>query len=175
MKLNVVLILTFTLTLATTFLFNGDKKKVTKEVKAAFGVETFQITPKVFPEAETNKLPATFNADTFFEIKKDEALLGYAYMSNAPSKTDTFDYLVLFDANLIIKKTKVLAYREDYGGEIGSKRWLRQFEGKTTSDKLVYKSNIVAISGATISVRSMTAAVNQLLKSLQILQSKQLL
>ena len=57
-------------------------------------------------------------------------VLGYAFIDKAPSKTDEFDYLVLFDENLIIKKAKVLMYREDYGGEIGSRRWLKQFIGK---------------------------------------------
>ena len=68
-----------------------------------------------------------------------------------------------------------MVYREDYGGEIGSKRWLKQFIGKTQNDELKYQDNIVAISGATISVRSMTSAVNDLLHSLKILHSKQIL
>ena len=109
------------------------------------------------------------------EIKEDEILLGYAYISKAPSKTDTFDYLILLDKNLTVIKAKVLVYREDYGGEIGSKRWLKQFIGKTQNDELKYQDNIVAISGATISVRSMTSAVNDLLHSLKILHSKQIL
>ena len=64
---------------------------------------------------------------------------------------------------LIIKKVNVLVYREDYGGEIGSNRWLKQFVGKARTTELVVGKNIAAISGATISVYSMTNAVNQLL------------
>ena len=100
-----------------------------------------------------------------------EVFLGYGYIGNAPSKTASFDYLVLFDENFIITKSKVLIYREEYGGEIGSKRWLRQFTGKTTtSAELKYNENIIPISGATISVRSMTRAMNELLQSIAILQ-----
>ena len=64
----------------------------------------------------------------------------------------------------ILTKTKILVYREDYGGEIGSKRWLKQFIGKTPNDELRYQQNIVAIYRATISVSSMTSAVNDLLR-----------
>ena len=44
-------------------------------------------------------------------------------------------------------------YRENYGGEIGSKRWLRQFQGKSTEDELAYKKNIAAISGAQVGLK----------------------
>ena len=74
------------------------------------------------------------------------------------------------DGNWKIAKSKVLVYREDYGGEIGSKRWLKQFIGKTENDSLKYGDDIVAISGATISVRSMTTAINNLLASIKILR-----
>jgi len=69
----------------------------------------------------------------------------------------------------------VLIYREEYGGEIGSKRWLKQFIGKTKTDDLRYGDNIINISGATISVRSMTSAMNNLLLSLKTLSEKGIL
>ena len=102
----------------------------------------------------------------FYKIFDSDQLLGYAFIGTAPSKTDTFEYLVVFDSSLIIKKVNVLVYREDYGGEIGSKRWLRQFVGKARSTDLAVGKNIAAISGATISVYSMTNAVNQLLNEM---------
>jgi Na+-translocating ferredoxin:NAD+ oxidoreductase RnfG subunit len=151
------------------------QKKVDKVIRSTFEVEAFVMQPKTFAKTITNELPSEFSNDTFFEIKKDETLLGYAYVAKAPSKTDEFDYLVLFDENLVIKTSKILVYREDYGGEIGSKRWLKQFNGKKPSDELVYGDNIMAISGATISVKSMTNAVNNVLKSIKILQQKNVL
>ena len=148
------------------------QKKVDKEIKEEFNVEQFELVSKTFDAKVVSTLPSLFGLDNFFEIKSKGKLLGYAYISKAPSKTDQFDYLVLLDSELIVKKAKVLVYREDYGGEIGSKRWLQQFIGKTENDELKYQENIVAISGATISVRSMTSAMNDLLKSLKILHSK---
>jgi Na+-translocating ferredoxin:NAD+ oxidoreductase RnfG subunit len=131
--------------------------------------------PFSVPDDVSKLLPSKFDADNFFQIHSNNQLLGYAYVSKAPSKTDQFDYLVLLDNELVVLKTKVLVYREDYGGEIGSKRWLKQFIGKTQNDDLRYGDNIMAISGATISVRSMTTAVNNLLQSIKILHSKNII
>jgi len=151
------------------------QKKVDKEIEKTFNIETFNFTA-VLIDAEINKeLPSKFGENNFFKIETNNTLLGYAYLSKAPSKTAEFDYLVLLDKDLIVLKSKVLIYREDYGGEIGSSRWLRQFIGKSDSDTLILDKNIIAISGATISVRSMTNAMNDLLKSLKILQSKKIL
>ena len=79
---------------------------------------------------------------------------------------------MLFDTALIIKKSKLLAYREDYGAEIGSKRWLKQFIGLNSSSTIQYGNEIVPISGATISARSMTVAINNLLQSIAVLQQE---
>lgn len=151
------------------------QKKVDSEIKDVYEVENFQFDEKLIAPEIAKTLPSDFGKDHFFEIKSKQKLMGYAYVSKAASKTDQFDYLVLLDPDLIVMKVKVLIYREDYGGEIGSKRWLQQFIGKTQNDELKYQQNLVAISGATISVRSMTNAMNDLLKSLKILHQNQVL
>lgn len=172
MKFTHILIASFALLFVSSGLPKNIQKKVNKEIKNTYNVEEFSFEPKIFDTEITHALPSEFSTNNFFEIKKEDSLLGYAYVSKAPSKTDEFDYLILLNKDLIVEKAKVLIYREDYGGEIGSKRWLKQFVGKTPKDELKYQQNIVAISGATISVRSMTSAVNDLLRSLQILQTK---
>ena len=175
MKMKSVFILCITFTLLSFNLPKHLQKKVDKEIKDTFSVEAFAFNAITISSEVVPDLPATFGSDNLFEIKTEDSLLGYAYVAKAPSKTDTFDYLVLLDPELIVLKTKVLIYREDYGGEIGSKRWLKQFTGKTKEDTLRYNDNIMAISGATISVRSMTNAMNNLLASLKILHEKNIL
>lgn len=150
-------------------------KKVEKEVKETFHLETVDISQFLIDRAVAKDLPSEFNDENFYKVESSNNLVGYVYMAQAPSKTALFDYLVLLDKDLVVVKTKVLAYREEYGGEIGSKRWLKQFIGKNQNDELKYGENIIAISGATISVRSMTNAVNNLLQSLKILSSKNIL
>ena len=171
MKSTHILLACFSLLFVSSGLPKNIQKKVDKEIKSTYDIEEFVLESKLFESDVVNKLPSRFGNDNFFEIKNNENVLGYAYVSKAPSKTDEFDYLILLSKEFIVEKAKVLVYREDYGGEIGSKRWLRQFVGKTPEDKLKYQQNIVAISGATISVRSMTTAVNDLLRSLKILKT----
>jgi hypothetical protein len=151
------------------------QKKVDKEIKGTFNIELFTLTEISIDSEITNDLPSAFGKDNLFKIESEDSFLGYAYVSKAFGKVDYFDYLVLLDKDLIVLKTKILVYREDYGGEIGSKRWLKQFIGKSQYDELRYGDNIAGISGATISVRVMTKAMNDLLKSIKILHSKKIL
>lgn len=133
-------------------------KKATKLIEKTFDVDDLQLIQNKFEiNAVVGNLYNVFDKDT---------LQGYAFVGTAPSKTDTFEYLVVFDQDLIIKKISVLVYREDYGGEIGSNRWLKQFVGKSNEIEFSVGKNIAAISGATISVYSMTNAVNELLSEM---------
>ncbi|MDA8640155.1 FMN-binding protein [Flavobacteriaceae bacterium] len=139
------------------------RKKVRKEIKKTFAVESFDLEENTFEIPNCNFLQNS----SFLEIHTQNDFLGYAFIGTAPSKTDSFEYLVLLNKDLVIIKAKVLVYREDYGGEIGSRRWLSQFISKDSSSKLSYGEEIVPISGATISVRSMTSSINHFLQSLK--------
>lgn len=148
------------------------QKKVTKEIVKIFEVETFSFDAITISEELNADLPTKIGSDNLFKISDNDVVLGYAFIDQAPSKTAKFDYLVVFDKDLKIIHSKVLIYREEYGGEIGSKRWLKQFLGKTGSDRVDYESNIDSIAGATISVRSMTNAIDNMLQTIGVLQEK---
>ena len=134
-------------------------KKATKLIEKTYDVNDLQL--------EYNEFQTKSVVGNFYKVFDSGQLLGFAFIGTAPSKTDTFEYLVIFDQSFIIKKVNVLVYREDYGGEIGSNRWLKQFVGKARSAELVVGNNIAAISGATISVYSMTNTVNKLLNEMK--------
>lgn len=168
-------ILIFALVLLSFGLPKNIQKKVDKAIKSTFNIEIFTLNVIDIPIDIVKTLPPTFNNKSLYEINRNDTLLGYVYIAKAASKADDFDYLVLFDKDLIIIKSKVLIYREDYGGEIGSKRWLKQFIGKTENDALIYGDNIAAIAGATISVKAMTSAINTLLRSIKILHKNNIL
>ena len=149
-------------------------KKIHKEIEKTFESTVYTLEPVEISERLNSELPASMKQG-FRKIRTSEVLLGYVFVGFAPSKTAEFDYLVLFDSNARVVHTKVLVYREEYGGEIGSKRWLRQFHGLDGNDRVGLDSNIDAISGATISVRSMTIAMDNLLQSVGMLQKKGML
>ncbi|MFC7356969.1 FMN-binding protein [Jejudonia soesokkakensis] len=152
------------------------EKKADKVISKFLDTENFQKKTITISEALDKKTASEFTNGNLFSISSKGSIVGYGYIGNAPSKTATFDYLVLFDPNFIITKSKVLIYREEYGGEIGSKRWLQQFDGESSkSSELKYNQDIIPISGATISVRSMTKAMNNLLQSIAVLQKEKAL
>lgn len=172
MKLNILTFLFFLLITTKSFSYQlpkGIERKVKKELVNTFGQKDLQLVSVLIPTDVYEQLGKKIEASNLFKVIKNKQVLGYAYIDKAPSKTDEFDYLILLDTTLIIIKTKVLIYREDYGGEIGSRRWLQQFIGKSSKDQLKYKKDIMAISGATISALSMTRVVNQFLADLNIL------
>lgn len=83
-------------------------------------------------------------------------------LNEAPSKVDMFTYLVLYDSALKITFVEILEYKENYGGEISSKRFLKQFQGSDGDRQLELERDIDGISGATISVKSILWSINDL-------------
>lgn len=87
--------------------------------------------------------------------------------AQAKGRYEMFDYLIVVNPEFAIEKIRVLKYRSEYGGEIASKRWLKQFENYS-SGELRYKKEISALSGATISANSIVADIPKVLKILKI-------
>lgn len=175
MKLKALFLLPLCLLLTGFTIPKKLEKKVDKVITSYFESEEFSKKLIKVDASLDAEIPADFT-DNLFAIEDARGLLGYAYIGNAPSKTATFDYLMLFDTDFIVIKSKVLIYREEYGGEIGSRRWLKQFIGTSSeSETLTPTKNISAISGATISVRSMTNAVNDVLQSIGILKERKVI
>lgn len=146
------------------------QKKVDKEVSSYFGIDSFTMEGISISNNNQLELPIKIDEDNLFRVFDGKSSIGYIFVEQAPSKTANFDYMILLDNNFKILHSKVLIYREEYGGEIGSKRWLRQFNGKIPGDRVNHESNIDGIAGATISVRSMTNAIDDLLQSISILK-----
>lgn len=151
------------------------QKKIDTAIAATYEVETFVLQHISVPTILNDVTPAKLDGTNLFEIHSETKLVGYLYLGEAASMKRMFDYIILFNIDFTIKKSKVLIYREDYGQQIGSQRWLKQFIGLSTDDSLIYGENIDAISGATISASSMTKATDNVLKSIHILKEKELL
>lgn len=90
-----------------------------------------------------------------YECTREESGTFYAVLTQAKGRYDRFDYLLILNAAKSIERVRVLKYRSEHGGEIGSKKWLKQFENYS-SGELRYKHEISAISGATLSAKSIT-------------------
>jgi Na+-translocating ferredoxin:NAD+ oxidoreductase RnfG subunit len=152
MVLNILLILvaTSSFTIQERTLYSITKRRTDKVLNKYWQDEEFNMTraklnpgqPEIYKVQQGNSSP-----------------FAYVLFAEAPSKVDTFIYLVVFNSDAAIEKVAVLLYRENYGGEIASNRFLRQFEGKSNGINMEYNKEIDGISGATLSVRSISRAL----------------
>jgi Na+-transporting NADH:ubiquinone oxidoreductase subunit NqrC len=58
---------------------------------------------------------------------------------------------------------EILEYRETYGGEVRRPDWRKQFKGKQLGEPFKLGNDIMNLSGATLSSRSVTDGVKRLL------------
>ena len=137
------------------------QKRIDKAIKAAFGAVdvVFEDLPKV--SIDNENFPGIENVSVNRLIKDGETI-GLAGFASTKGKNDFFDYMVLFDESLHIKKVVMLVYRSSYGGEIMAKYWLKQFEGKYNGEQLEFNKDIDSISGATISAPAITTGIKSI-------------
>jgi hypothetical protein len=88
---------------------------------------------------------------------------GYAMIHNTIGKHKHMTYMVGVDAKGACSNVELLVFREAKGSEVGRKRFNVQYEGKTVSDPIRINKDIINISGATMSVRSISAGVKRVL------------
>lgn len=139
-----------------------------------FIYKTFKDKGVVKSEIDIPDSLQVFNENNFYSLKKGDSLVGYLSFNRANScrvggcvafdsnnRTGNFDpfyFATIYTPSLVIKKMKILEYYSEYGYEISSKGWLKQFVNKTGCESDL-ESQIDGISGATISVKSLIQEV----------------
>jgi hypothetical protein len=88
---------------------------------------------------------------------------GYALIQNTIGKHKPMTYMVGVDAHGRVSNVELLVFREARGSEVRTKRFNAQYEGRTALDPVRINKDIINISGATMSVRSMSAGVKRVL------------
>ncbi len=88
---------------------------------------------------------------------------GYAMLHNTIGKHKHMTYMVGVDSTGACSDVELLVFREARGSEVGRKRFNVQYEGKTVLDPIRINKDIINISGATMSVRSISAGVKRVL------------
>jgi Na+-translocating ferredoxin:NAD+ oxidoreductase RnfG subunit len=98
--------------------------------------------------------------------RDEDRPLGLAVLHDVRGKDQLITILVAADTGLAVVALEILTYREPYGGEVGNESWRTQFRGARPGDRLRPGREIRNITGATISVRSVTEGVNTILRLL---------
>ena len=88
---------------------------------------------------------------------------GYVMVQNTIGKHKPLTYMVGVDTRGRVSNVELLVFREARGSEVRTKRFNSQYEGKTISDPVRINKDIINISGATMSVRSLSAGVKRVL------------
>ena len=129
-------------------------ERIRKEVLKLSSEKKLQIEERIgwkFPEES-------------FEVYVGETgtqINGYALVQNTIGKHKPMTYMVGVDNTGHVLNVELLVFREARGSEVRTKRFNVQYEGKTASDPVRLNNDIINISGATMSVRSMTAGIKR--------------
>jgi len=94
--------------------------------------------------------------------------LGYALVTDERGKYRPITFMVGVTPDFRVSDAAVMVYRESRGGEVQRTRFLAQYRGKSLRDPIQINRDIINISGATISVRSMNAGVRKALAVAQL-------
>lgn len=90
-------------------------------------------------------------------------LLGYGVVSEEIGKYRPITFLVGASPALEVERVHVLVYRESHGADVRRARFLNQYRGKDLDDPIRANRDIINISGATLSVRSLNFGVKKVL------------
>lgn len=102
----------------------------------------------------------------------DGVLRGYAVVSEEIGKYRPITFMVGVTPDFTVRDVAVMIYRESRGGDVKRPRFLNQYRGKSARDPIDVNRDIINISGATISVRSLNAGVKRVLAEVAALYGK---
>ena len=99
--------------------------------------------------------------------------LGYTVISEEIGKYRPMTFMVGIGTDFRVQGAAVLVYRESRGGEVRRSRFLRQYRGKSARDPIRINRDIVNITGATMSVRSLNFGIKKVLALTEFLYKRE--
>jgi hypothetical protein len=126
--------------------------------------EALRLTPEKKLHIE-ERIGWKFPEDSFevYVGETGKQVDGYALIQNTIGKHKPMTYMVGVDAQGRVSNVELLVFREARGSEVRTKRFNVQYEGKTVLDPVRINKDIINISGATMSVRSISAGIKRVL------------
>ncbi len=148
----------------------GFKQTAEKFLEEKFGNDAkikftlFQIPKEKKVEAE-NSVHQKFFRDKIYswEIVKNDKIIARAFVDNVFGRFQPITFLLVISKEGKILYFEILKYRSDHGGNVKEIWWRNQFIGKNVDSDFTVGKEIQAVSGATISVNSLTRGIKKLL------------
>jgi hypothetical protein len=154
MKIS-ILIIAISLAIAPISIDKKTSKKINKEISKVFKTEEFSI--------ETYACQKTKNINGDFFIIKSKDTLGYSYLGKVLEHTK---YFIIFNKDKEIEKIVLHDYQDDYGREMSSSSWLKQFIGYDGKKDLDMGKQVDGISGASYSSEMMIENIKNVSQAL---------
>lgn len=155
---------------ASLLLASNITDKAEKEIRSVFKSDVtlefskYRIPKSIKKKIEYNCRQRFFRNEVYlWKIYKNNEFAGIALLDNVIGKVKPITFVVVFDKSGKIKHAKVIKYREEHGRGVMQDWWLEQFEEKDNVKNLNVGNEIDGISGATLSVNSMTKGIKKLI------------
>lgn len=94
------------------------------------------------------------------------------FVDQVLGKHEFITYAVGITGKGAVRGVEILEYRETYGSEVRTPEWRKQFVGKDSSAPLKVGSDIVNLSGATLSSSHVSAGVRRLLHTYGVIRDR---
>lgn len=104
-----------------------------------------------------------------YEVKKRDKVVGYGVLLRQRIRTKNANVLYIIDSAKEFKGVEIISFKEPLEYK-PNKSWQKTFIGKNENDKLVAGRDIPMVSGATMSVRSLTDSARIALGILKLIQ-----
>ena len=143
------------------------------DVDVSINMHTLKLDAKLKALVQ-NRVKQRFYRDElyYWTISNNDTTIAYALMDNVLGKAMPITFLVILNNEGSILATEVIKYREAYGGEVGNKNWLAQFTNSTDTAQFKVGKNIDGISGATISVNSLSKGIQKIATLFPLIKDK---
>ena len=86
----------------------------------------------------------------------------FAVLDNVVGKVQPITFLMIFTESFKIEHVEVIKYRESHGYEVRNESFLNQYMGKSKQSNFSIGEGVDGISGATISVNSLSRGIHKL-------------
>ena len=153
----------------SSFLISSEIMNKTEVVIKEFLPTHISISHKIYKISKESKKSQNIVKQKFFrnelnvwKIQMSDSTYNYAILDNVKGKSMPITFLTIFNSNKQLTNATIIKYREAYGGEVGSKSWLKQFINYSDTSNYKIGNGISGISGATISVNSISKGIHKL-------------
>lgn len=155
--------------LSSSLIAESIKDDAERKIVHFFGTEVdlefdaYSIPEAIKQTVEQNSNQRFFRDKVYYwTVLKKDSTVAIAVLDNVLGKAMPITFMIIFDGSGAILNAHIIKYRESIGGEVSNPAWLNQFNGFNQTDFANSKAKVDGISGATISVRSVSKGFKKL-------------